>query len=63
VKIGVADVVARVSDAAFGRSMMMNVPRGHVVEAMVALALEPEWRWCAADHASWDFEHETGVRL
>jgi hypothetical protein len=44
VKIGVADVVARVSDAAFGRSMMMNVPRGHVVEAMVALALEPEWR-------------------
>jgi hypothetical protein len=63
VKIGVADVVARVSDAAFGRPRVMNVPRGHVVEAMVALALEAEWRWCAADHASWDFEHEAGVRL
>ncbi|MBD8547781.1 hypothetical protein [Sphingomonas sp. CFBP 8760] len=60
---GVADVVARVSDAAFGRPLVTNVLRGHVVEAIVALALEPEWRWCAADYASWDFEHDAGVRL
>lgn len=43
-KIGVADVVARVSDAAFSQPRVMKVLWRHVVEAMVALALEPEWR-------------------
>ncbi len=60
---GIADVVARVGDAAFGKPLVMNVLRGHVVEAIVALALAPDWRWCAADYASWDFEHDAGVRL
>lgn len=59
---GVADVVARVSDAAFGRPLVTNVLRGHVAEAIVALALEPEWRWCSANYAAWDFERE-GIRL
>lgn len=60
---GVADVVARVSDAAFGRPLVTNVLRGHVAEAIVALALEPEWRWCSADYCSWDFERTDGLRL
>ncbi len=59
----VADVVARVSDAAFGRPLVTNVLRGHVAEAIVALTLEPVWRWCAADYAAWDFERADGVRL
>lgn len=29
---------------------------GHLAEAIVALALEPQWEWCSADYASWDFE-------
>ncbi len=61
--VGVADVVAHVSDAAFGRPLVMNVLRGHVVEAMVDLALRPDWRWCAADYAGWDFERADGVRV
>ena len=61
--VGVADVFARVSDAAFGRPLVTNVLRGHVAEAIVALALEPEWHWCAADYAAWDFERADGLRL
>ena len=60
---GVADVVARVSDAAFGNRLITNVLRGHVAEAIVALALEPEWTWCSADYAAWDFQRADGVRL
>lgn len=42
---------------------MTNVLRGHVVEAIVASALEPTWRWCAEDYSSWDFERADGLRL
>jgi hypothetical protein len=62
-RFGVAEVVAKVCDAAFGRPLVTNVLRGQVVEAMIALALEPEWTWCSADYASWDFERADGVRL
>lgn len=61
--IGAADVYARASEAAFGKPLVMNVLRGHIVEAMVALALEPDWCWCAADYAAWDFERADDVRL
>lgn len=47
----VDEIVARVSNAAFGRPLVTNVLRGQVVEAIVASALEPEWTWCAADYA------------
>ncbi len=60
---GVVDVVARVSDAAFGRPLVTNVLRGQVVEAINAFALEPDWIWCAADYKSWDFERGDGLRL
>lgn len=62
-EVGVVDVVAHVSDAAFGRPLVMNVLRGQVVEAMVDLALASEWDWCAADYSGWDFERRDGVRL
>jgi hypothetical protein len=40
-----------------------NVLRGLVAEAIVALALEPEWTWCGGDYASWDFVNQNGLRL
>lgn len=58
-----ADVVSKVCDAAFGKPLITNVLRGQVVEAMIALALEPVWTWCSADYSSWDFERADGIRL
>ncbi len=60
---GVGDVIARVSQVAFGKPLVTNVLRGHVAEAIVALALEPEWRLCGGDYAGWDFERPDGLRL
>jgi hypothetical protein len=59
----IEDVVARVSREAFGRPLVTNVLRGQVVEAIVAMALEPDWKWCAGDYSSWDFERADGLRL
>ena len=63
IQFGTAEVVAKVANAAFGRPLVTNVLRGHVVEAIIALALEPVWAWCSADYASWDFERSDGLRL
>ncbi len=41
----------------------MNSFRGLVVEAIVAEALEPDWKWVSSDWSSWDFEHQIGLRL
>jgi hypothetical protein len=56
-------VIAKVSQVAFGKPLVTNVLRGHVAEAIIALALEPEWNWCSADYAGWDFERADGLRL
>jgi hypothetical protein len=60
---GIQDVVTKASDAAFGKPLVTNVLRGQVVEAIAALALEPDWKWCSANFASWDFQREDGLRL
>jgi len=60
---GYAEVVAKVTDAAFGRPLVTNVLRAQLVEAMVALVLEPQWNWCSADYAPCDFERSDGLRL
>ncbi len=49
--------------AAVGKPLVTNVLRGLLVEAMVAIALEPVWTWVAGDYASWDFEGPRGLRL
>lgn len=56
-------MIAKASQAAFGSPLVSNTLRGHVAEAIVALALEPEWTWCSADYAGWDFERSDGLRL
>lgn len=61
--VTIADIQRKVADAAFGRPLVTNVLRGHVAEAIIACALEPEWRWCAEDYSSWDFERADGLRL
>lgn len=56
-------VVSAATAAMFGKPLVTNVFRSMLVEAMIAEALQPSWVWCAADYASWDFQHATGVRL
>lgn len=59
----ISQIQTKVAEAAFGRPLITNVIRGQVVEAIIACALDPEWRWCAEDYASWDFERNDGLRL
>lgn len=63
VLFGPAEVVAKVANAAFGRPLVTNVLRAQLVEAMIALMLEPDWHWCGADYAPCDFERSDGLRL
>lgn len=58
-----AAVQTTVVDSMFGRPLVTNVFRSLLVEAMIAKALGPPWRWCAADFAPWDLEHENGLKL
>jgi hypothetical protein len=62
-KIMPESVVQLATQSAFGRPLVTNVHRSMLVEAMVALALQPVWRWCSADYASHDFVNEAGMRL
>jgi len=57
------EVLARAVEAIFGGPLVTNTFRSLLAEAMIAQALEPEWRWCSADYASWDFERADGKRL
>lgn len=57
------EIVRLASDKAFNRCLVSNIHRGHLVEAMIAIALEPEWRWCSQDWYAWDFENEAICRL
>jgi hypothetical protein len=56
-------IVDRAAAVTFDRPLVTNVHRSVLVEAIVDAALAPTWTWCAADYASWDFEHSDGTRL
>ena len=58
-----AQVVERAAAAMFGKPLVTNTYRSVLAEAMIAQALEPDWTWCSADYASWDFERADGQRL
>ena len=45
------EVVARASDAIFGKPLVVNVWRALLVESLIDLILPIEWTWCAADYA------------
>jgi hypothetical protein len=59
----VQQVYEKASQAVFGKCLITNIHRGLVAETIVALALEPKWRWVSADYSNWDFEREDGLRL
>lgn len=59
----VMKVFEKASKSAFGNSLITNINRGLVAEAIVALAIEPEWHWVSSDYSGWDFERPDGVRL
>lgn len=60
----VSDAVSKVAETTFGSPLINNVLRGHLAEAIIALALEPEWEWCSGDYSSWDFQSRSkGTRL
>lgn len=59
----VQSVFEKASKAAFGSRLITNINRGLVAEAIVALALEPDWQWVSADYSSWDFERADGIKL
>ena len=46
-----------------GKPLVGNALRGTLVEAIVAEALAPKWRWCADGWGSFDFEGPNGVGL
>lgn len=56
------DIVQLASERTFDSPLVMNVFRSVLVEAIVSRAL-PDWRWCSADYAAYDFEHEDKTRL
>lgn len=56
-------VEALASKTAFGSPLVTNHFRGLVAEAIVSLALVPDWRWCSADYWAWDFDRADGLRL
>ena len=57
------DIVKVASKAAFDKPLVMNVQRAVLVEAMISMALEPDWRWYAASYELYDFKHLDGTRL
>jgi hypothetical protein len=50
-------------EALLGRPLVSNAFRGTLLEAIIAEALEPDWRWCADGWGSFDFEGPNGVGL
>lgn len=60
--ITASDIVRVASDRTFNVPLVMNVYRSVIVEAIVSIAL-PDWEWCSADYASYDFRHSDGTRL
>lgn len=60
----VSTVISRLTRRLFGAPLLRNSIRGEVVEEMVAMALEPEWKLCAGDWASCDLRHPgSGLRI
>lgn len=53
----------RLFDALVSKPLVSNAFRGTLVEAIIAEALEPEWRWCADGWGAFDFEGPNGIGL
>lgn len=56
-------IYQRLTSELLGKPLVGNAFRGTLVEAMIAEALAPEWRWCADGWGSFDFEGPGGIGL
>lgn len=57
-------IITRLTHRLFGSPILRNSIRGEVVEEIVAMALEPDWKLCAGDWAAFDLRHAaTGLRM
>ena len=56
-------IIRRACHSAFGSPLVVNNFRGLIAEAIIAEALQSDWKWVSGDWASWDFKHESGARL
>ena len=56
-------LIARLLDALVGKALVSNAFRGTLVEAMLAGALAPSWKWIADGWGSFDFEGPGGIGL
>lgn len=57
-------VIDRLTRRLFASPILRNSIRGEVVEEIVAMALEPDWRHCGGDWAAFDLVHPaTGLRM
>jgi hypothetical protein len=59
----IEEVTKAAAQSAFRSPIIQNNLRSVVVEAILDLALSPEWRHCSQNWNGWDFEHATGTRL
>ena len=57
------DVAKAASEGAFGQPLVTNVYRSQLVEAIMSMALDDGWEWCASDYNAWDFQHVEGAKL
>jgi hypothetical protein len=58
------EIFSKVATAVFGYPIVENLFRGFVAEAIVAAAIEPDWRWKVREGGpGWDFEHSSGCRI
>ena len=59
----ITEIETRLFTRLFGERILQNDIRGHFVEEMVALAVEPDWRLCSGNWAGWDLEDAIGTRV
>lgn len=59
----VSAVIGKFIEQSVGQPIVNNVLRGMLIESIVALELEPEWKWTGGSYGGWDFEHANGLRL
>jgi hypothetical protein len=53
-------VIERLTHRLFGSAIIRNDVRGELLEEIVAMALEPEWRLCSGDWAACDLVQANG---
>ncbi|WSH64901.1 hypothetical protein U8Q05_25780 [Rhizobium ruizarguesonis] len=62
-RISREEIIEAAANAMFGNTLVNNVHRAILVEALVSRALNADWTWVSKDWAWCDFIHQGGTRL